>query len=183
MSNARGILALDLAIKTGWAYGEDFQAPRYGMINLNPESEPVPLGKRNSRLAAFLEDFITISRPVLIIYEAPVPRQQTSARGLVYLAGIVEMIAEEQGVPVREAHVGEPRKMILGRSAFFARGDDGKVLRKANGKMVSETKNTVMAWARGRGWDPLTDDVADALCLLEYAHTLRRSRVMAGRAA
>lgn len=178
--SGRGVLALDLATVCGWAHGEDFQKPSYGawMLGTDPN-----LGRRMSVLARFLEDFITISRPELIIFEAPVAKMQTSARSLIYLAGVVEMIGYEQGIPVREEPPQVPRKLILGRGSFFAKDEAGKTIRRPNGKMVSETKNAVMEWARRQGYDPATHDVADALCLLAYAHTIRRSRTMAGRAA
>lgn len=180
MSDPRGVLALDLATVTGWAWGVDHEAPRYGLWRLGDDPN---LGRRCSCLANFIEDFCALQKPEMIVFEAPVAKMQTSARSLIYLAGVVEMMGYEQGIPVREEPPQVSRKLILGRGSFFAKDAGGKTLRRANGKMISETKNTVMAWAQSRGWTPETHDVADALCLLEYAHTMRRSRVMTGRAA
>lgn len=180
MSNARGILALDLGIKSGWAYGIPGEQPRYGLWNLGAENS---LGRRNSILMNFIADFCTVSRPELIIFESPIAKMQTSARSLIYLAGATETAAEEEGVPVKEELPQTARKLVLGRGAFFVTGPDGRATKDARGKKISDTKPNVMAWARGQGWDPLTHDVADALLLLEYAHVLRRSRTTAGRIA
>lgn len=175
--NGGTILALDLALATGWALGGPSGPPRYGLWRLSPESD---LGRRNSTLARFLEDFLAISRPSLILFEAPVAKMQSSARALIYLAGVVEMIAYEQSVPCREELPQTARKLVLGRGSFFARDRAGKTIRRANGKMISESKDAVMSWARGNGWDPATHDVADALVLLRYGLLMQRSRVMAG---
>lgn len=180
MSEGRGILALDLSTRVGWAWGEDNGTPRYGLWLLGPGPE---LGRRLSILANFLEDFIAVCRPGMVIYEAPLVRVQTSAEILWAVAAITDMICFEQAVPVRKAFPDEVRKLILGRARFNVRDAAGNVARTPSGKIISETKSVVMAWAKARGHAPETDDVADALMLLAYAHILRRSRVMAGKAA
>ena len=180
MSDGCGILALDLATRVGWAHGEDYQLPRYGLLDLGAQNS---LGRRMSCLARFIEDFSSVSRPTMIVFEAPIAKMQTSARGLIYLAGVVEMTGDELGIPVREELPQTARKLVLGNGAFFARDAGGKVIRDAKGKMTSETKSAVMAWAQSNGWTPATHDVGDALLLLRAAHIMRRSRVTAGRAA
>ena len=83
-----------------------------------------------------------------------------TARVLIGLAAVTEMICCEQGVPCEEAEVRTARQRVLGKQPR-----DGKL--------------GVMAWARSAGYHPQDDNAADALLLLRYRQLLNeRSRTL-----
>jgi Holliday junction resolvasome RuvABC endonuclease subunit len=128
-------------------------------------------GRYFSCLAARLEDIFSLplTKPDLVVFEAPLPPPaqsgERSARVLIGLAGVVEMICFEHEVRCEESTVEEVRRLVLGRSRF----------------PKGTSKGYVMQWARGRGLDPADDNAADALALLHYRHLMGRTKVMAGR--
>lgn len=145
-----GILALDLATITGWAWrAAGMSSPRCGAWNLAGRTHAAGYAV----LCDYLADAITLHAPRLIVYEAPLPPpKQThanTARFLLGLCAVVELVAYRRDVPVREASRQTACAKVVG-----------------NGRA---TKDDVMAWARGRGFTPPTHDAADALVLLEYA--------------
>jgi Holliday junction resolvasome RuvABC endonuclease subunit len=164
------ILALDLSLKTGFAVGRDGGRLVWGVWNLGKQDDSGS-GLRFSKLAGELEDAITVHAPELVVYEAPAgKRGMGTARLLLALCGIVEMVSSEAGIRYREEHVGTVRKLVLGHGRPQA----------AEG---AHPKSPMLDWCRAQGWDVESDDAADALILLRYAHILGRGRVMAGRAA
>ena len=152
-----GVLALDISSRTGWAYGHADAPPIFDTWTLGKFDE---LGRACSSLAASLEAAIALHAPRLILFEAPIPKQQTSARGLIYLCGVVEMIAYEQSVRAREEHAATVRKAVLGRGGSFA----------------IDRKLVVIGWCREQGWKPKDDNAADALVLLRYALLMEEAR-------
>lgn len=156
------ILALDLSTRTGWALGRDYESPIHGVWVLPRMSD---LGACLSALAGQLEDAIQVFHPDLVIMEAPLPPQAqtaaSTARLLLGLAGVTEMICQEQGVPCEEERADTVRKVVMGS----ARQD----------------KAAIIAWCRAQTWRPAEDNDADALVLLRYRQILSRSRVTAGR--
>jgi Holliday junction resolvasome RuvABC endonuclease subunit len=124
-------------------------------------------GERFSKFAGELEQAIDEHKPTLVLYEAPAGRRGgATARILFSLCGIVEMIAFEKAVRYREEHVMTVRKLVLGSGR-------PKIAEGAH------PKSPMVDWCRAQGWSVESDDAADALVLLRYAHTLSRGRVMA----
>lgn len=163
------VLALDLSLRTGWAIGRPNEKPRWGVWELGRPDQDGD-GRRFSCLASSLEDAFAAFDPDEVIYEAPISRQQTSARLLIGLGAVVEMICSERSIRYCEEHVGTVRKEVIGRGGFRATED-------ASASM--QAKAAVAAWCTSQGWRVTDDNSADALVLLRYRHVLARSRVTA----
>lgn len=152
MARTGGILALDLATVTGWAWrAPGMLRPRCGAWNLAGHH-----GASYAALADHLADQITLNVPALIVYEAPLPPpKQThaaTARLLLGFCAVVELVAWRRETMIRECARPTACKAVVG-----------------NGRA---TKDDVLAWARAKNYDPPTHDAADALVLLEYAERL-----------
>lgn len=156
-----GVLALDLSLRTGWAYGHDHAAPVHGVWVLGKTAD---LGAVFSGLAGELQDAIAVLAPSVVLMEAPLPPQaQTaaiSARLQFGLAAVTEMICHEAGVPCEEERAQTVRKLVLGHSRV--------------------EKQDIMDWCGAEGYRPAEHNDGDALVLLRYRHIIGRSRVMAG---
>lgn len=147
----RGTLCLDLSLSVGWAFGlHDDPAPRCGVWLLPSSAD---LGRRYAALGNELADAIALFQPRLVLMEAPLVRQDRSARLLLGLAAHVESTCYRWEVECREAHSGTVRKAVLGRGTF----------------PKDQAKPAVLAWCEARGWAVPSHDAADACVLFEYA--------------
>ena len=130
------ILALDLAVNTGWALGLASGSPQVGAQRLKQPREDTEVAPAN--LARFIRDicFIEADRPDLIVYEAAMPlfnggdgRQREIRRShesMVmpgYLVGAVIGIAACYGIDTLAAWPATWRKHFLGRSNFGDRDE------------------------------------------------------------
>jgi len=154
------LLTLDLATSTGWAFWHP-GASRVasGVIRLPKTREDV--GWFLDAFEERLKDLLTLHTPDTLVFEAPWVGPQThqdTARKLLCLAGMTELICRRAGMRYREANNASVRKHFIGKG----RGD-----RKS-------LKAMTMRGCQERGWDPQNDDEADALALLDYAaHVLK----------
>ena len=158
MAGPGGILALDLSLTTGHAYGRLGERPVWGHWNLGRMAEG---GAVYARLEDEIDDAIKIHRPRLIAYEAPLPanrqNQNNVAKLLLGLPAIVELICYRHSIPHYFQHAGEARKNVLGKAPT------GPGL-----------KGVIIDWAKSRSWDVRgQDDAADALLLLAYATVIK----------
>ena len=156
------ILALDLATRSGWAAGAAGARPVAGSVTLPRGGGPGQLGAVNAALADALRDLLTLHKPETVIFEAPAMhmagRSPHTARLLIYLAGVVELMAYRWEVRCFEAQVQTVRSKLGIRKAETDR----------------DWKQAVIRWCVKQGHDPRDDNQADALALLAYAHmTLR----------
>lgn len=158
MSARGGILALDVASATGWAWrARGMSLPEYGLWKLG--------GPRGfARMFDLLDGFLDERAPMLVAFESPLLRHSggAAARKLLGLLGVVEAVCARRGVSCREQHRQTVMRLVLGRG--------------------NADKDAVLAWARGHGLEPETHDVADALALLRYSETFHR-HLVTGRAA
>jgi len=160
-------LALDLSTTTGWAVGDSRPGSRidYGrwILERRPSNIPRDLqtGYRMRQLYGAVDDAISVHQVDMVIVEAPLHLADGTSRLLGNLAGVVAMVCDERSVRYEEEHLSKIRKLVLGsaRSENFG------------------GKAGIMRWARTQGWDPVDDNVADALVLLRYRHLLDRDRV------
>ena len=174
-----GLLALDIATRTGWAY-----APR-DLVACWPET---PLSWAGSSAASGVKhgsqdngaqgagwqvnkhrtwvlDLLTIFRPRILIFEAPVPQAQRSvevARKIWYLCGATEDACHVRGVSCREDNLSTIRKHFLG-----ANNRQGK---------SADKKAAVMSECLRRGFEPVDYDASDAIAVLDYGACLYRKR-------
>lgn len=149
-----GILALDLAGTTGWAWrAPNMLRARHGVISVGGGCHPAGW----AALGDWLADFVTVQSPDLVVFEAAMPvfkqTHQTTAEFLMGLCAITELVCWRRDVLCNKAARPTVTKTVLG-----------------NGRA---TKDEVMTWARAAGYEPATHDAADALALLSYAERLR----------
>ena len=182
-----GTLALDVSpLRAGWAYAVDAPVrhfggtlqPVYGLLLLPGMAS---LGKLGAALRNVLEDLFELHRPDRLVFAPALhAKAQTTARALIGLAFQAEVTAYDYGVKPFEVAESTARKLVLGPAVTSAIIRAG---RPKAGEGSKVAKAAAMQWARGRGFTPQSDDVADALVLLEYDRLWRLSRRQWGEAA
>ncbi len=162
MSDKGGILTLDLSSRTGWAYGLPGQRPTTGVWMLPPYV--IDPGRCLGALGNELADALWLHQPATVWVEAPLPaRGQThaaSAMQQIQLDGVVKETCWRWEKTLRTVHAGTVRKAVIGR-----------------GNNVS--KDDVLAWCAGRGWDILDHNAGDAAVLWVYGCQQAGQRVAA----
>jgi Holliday junction resolvasome RuvABC endonuclease subunit len=169
-----GLLALDIATVTGWAYG---RVPRRAMTRLEMAASQPPkpqsgvilvrskqgIGHFLSEFEGHLSDMLDRLRPAGLIIEAPILPQTTSfdtVRKLMAMAGNVEKLAAQRGI--RWHRVVQPSSV---KKHFTGSG------RAKKPEMIAE--------CQARGWFPLaTDDEADALGIWDYGCDMYRREMV-----
>lgn len=144
---ARLILALDLATATGWACGAPGDNPRFGTKRMPQTGDEI--GRFLVHFEDWLNDFLTVESPRLVVFEAPILRRGPSnpvvARKLMGLANCTETICYRRDIICRQAHLATVKKSFAGSG----RAD----------------KAEMILAARRWGWDVENDNEADALGL------------------
>jgi hypothetical protein len=148
-----GILALDLASTTGWAYGtQACAAPEVGTWRLGKGSEVARMGAFGSELS----DFVRAHRPSVILLEAPISfrvmRRFADAAQQLGLRAVAMAIAWQNETPCHEIECLRVRAEMLG-SRNFPRG---------------EVKGVVMAYWQRRGVPMPDHNAADAALMWEW---------------
>ena len=152
-----GILALDVALRTGWAFSVPGQPALHGVWRL--DSVRGSIGAACAALVERLANAITDHQPALLVFEQPITpfrRSAATTRLLMSLCGAVETTAYLRDLTVQEIHPRTWKAKILGSP--------------------NAGKPEVMAWAHEAGHLPADDNAADALAILAYAHALRARR-------
>lgn len=156
------ILALDLATVTGWAVGEPGTVPLAGSYRVARPG--AGLGLFLAGYSDWLADRITILEPCTLIFEAPILTGKKTAletaRKLMCLAGVTEMIAYRRELPCFEASGVEVTKFFTGRARYP--GDTPQERRHAK-------KQAVISQCAMLGWRAEDDNAADALALWRWA--------------
>jgi hypothetical protein len=172
------ILALDLATRTGAAFGTAGEAPQFTSIDLGKGlSDP----ERFAKIIRATATLIQRLTPDIIVYEAPVGGPKTSH----FLVGVAACFA---GEAVRRGH--DPKKLNIGaiRVHFIGRNITSKdfmpVVKleqtskprtlkqmQSRAKLLAraELKRQVTARCHELGWKVRTEDEADACALFSYA--------------
>jgi hypothetical protein len=179
-----GLLALDVATTTGWAYGRPGDRPSFGRFR---SGKPRPKGEGNAgevlaQFRGWLERHCDYWRPGMMVFEAPyVPRvtptrvrtrgghlvatmPSSSApidihvlRRLIAMCGLVEMVAYERAIPCREEASNVICRHFTGNGSWGGR---------ANKKAATQKMCSVY------GWPGVSEDEADALALWVYAEAV-----------
>lgn len=158
------ILCLDLASKTGWAFGALGETPTHGSFQLaRPGAEPsAKFRALREWLLAFLHDHRDIER---VVFEAPPAANTLGGRTNIstlrmlygFPAIIEELLHNHPTVTVREADVGDVRRHFIGRRNYRS----------------AEAKALTIAKCRQLGMNPVDDNAADAIALHHYVCALR----------
>jgi Holliday junction resolvasome RuvABC endonuclease subunit len=146
------LLTLDLGTTAGWAVGTPPARPICGAIRLHGQAR----APRYAALLEWLDDACEVHGVGSVVFEAPLVsgdfKGADAARLALGLAAHLELWAWDRSLPLREVAVGTARKAVLGRGTF-AKGT---------------AKGIVMDWAAREGFEPPTNDAADALVLWAY---------------
>lgn len=159
-----GILALDIASRTGWAFGRPGELPRAGSVRLAPPGSDI--GLVGMGLIRWMRDFTQLEKVDALYIEAPVNpafmRGKTSwetALMLISLFGIACATAEGLGIfRRRRANVQDVRRHFVGESR------------------PKDKKQAVIARCRQLGWKASDDNAADALALWSFACAIEAPR-------
>lgn len=158
------ILALDIATRTGVAFGEAGAIPKAVTVDLGKAgSQPA----RQARLLRLTRETIARFHPDLVVFEAAVGGPKTS-HFLVGLTAIVVAQSTDLGLVPVSLHRASVRKFFLGRDPKVS---DFEGLSPAHAKL--EIKRLVIARCHALGWEPADGDQADAMALWAFACATR----------
>lgn len=139
-------LALDLGTKCGWAWGKGNAPAAHGTLDLTPGRFSGG-GMRYVRFRRELEDLLQgVSR---VAFEE-VRRHMGVDAAHVYggLMAVLTGLCEERGIPYEGVPVGTIKKHATGKG--------------------NASKGEMVAAMKARGYDPKTEDEADALALWHW---------------
>jgi hypothetical protein len=152
------VLALDVATRTGWAYGAPGTVPRSGSLRFAREGASMAAVFVGCR--RWLLDFLAVNPETkLVVFEAPaVPSIMAghtsinAIRTLIGLTAIIEECLYGRGLDVREARVSEVRSHFLGSNRFKR----------------DAAKRATVDLCRSLGWSVVDENAADACALWSY---------------
>lgn len=172
MPDVGGILALDLSLRTGIAYGclRD-TSPHISLWRIN--GGIARMGEAWVDMQNRLEDFVAVTRPSMVVYAVPFAKQQTSARLGLGFSSHVESSCYRLDLPCYEVQEPTARKHILGRGSFTERDANRQIIKGSGRKGAKEAS---MEWCRNKGWEIRDDNEADACVMWEYARRYTLSR-------
>ncbi len=142
------ILALDPATHCGWVYdnGDSVHGGTWDFTEKRDES-----GMRPLRMKRNLEEILDMGVD-LVVFEAArhgAPKMQGALVVQAELQGIIKAECAERQIPYKGYSPSEIKKHATGK------GNAGKP--------------QMIAAARARGWNPVDDNHADAMWILDYA--------------
>ena len=160
-----GILAIDLATRTGWCRGHVGEFPEFGSVNFGKTGKVINCSDAVFASAmAWMSDLIADDVPDVVIIESLLPPEAMKNRTsrqvrdrLAGLHGVIRAVARWRGVgEIAEASVGQVRAHFIGTRSL---GRD-------------QAKKAVVARCHRLGWDVDNDNEADACALWSYACAL-----------
>ncbi len=154
MSQPGGILALDLATRTGWAYGVPGGRPVGGVWELPPAAS---LGRKLASFENVLWDALALHKPRLVQFAASFT-QGKKIGGAELLLGLCAHV--ESGCYRHDAEVRKEAESTIRVHVFGKHGSQG-------GREVLKAR--AMAWCAEQGYRVASDDHADALIVWKYA--------------
>jgi crossover junction endodeoxyribonuclease RuvC len=168
MSQPGGILALDLATRTGWAYGVPGGKPIGGVWELPPAAL---LGRKLASFENQLWDALALHQPRLVMFAASFTQGKaiTGAELLLGLSAHVESSCYRHDAEVRKQAESTIRVHVFGKGG-------------AQGSREA-LKARAMAWCAEQGYRVASDDHADALVVWTYACQTAGIRFGLARAA
>lgn len=163
MSGPAVFLALDLGVKTGFAYGTAGSLPTSGTVELKRHTEP--RGVAFSNLICFLNEYLAEIRPAWVIKEGMLNLQAfknlgNAANTVIVTAGfhaIAEAMCIRFGIACEDVHDSRIRRHFIGQARMGTR---------------PETKAATVKRAQLLGYmpkDQYDEDRADALATWDFA--------------
>lgn len=170
---AGGILALDIATRTGWAYAPADAVRAWPQTALQWGAGASPAaavkvgvddfkaltpGRVVYTYRRWLLDMMTFYQPRFLVFEAALVNNhsgQKAAQRLLYLCGATEDACYQRGVKCLQEHLGSIRKHFLGPNNKRRPRDD--------------LKRVVLEECARRGFKTDDDNTADAIAVLDFA--------------
>lgn len=154
------VLALDPAQNCGWAIGSPSQPGGCVLSGAKWLRPPRPtFAPFVDDLIEWLDAMLVTHQPTHVVYEAPYANVRNLdvpvLRRLFSMGPIIEWCAVKRWAEPFEAAPDEWRAVFLGKGG-------------ARGKRA-DLKEAVMTMCRRHGWAPQTDDIGDALGILDFA--------------
>lgn len=146
------LLALDLGTKTGWALKTEKPKPKYGTLDLAKNHHFDGCGVQYLQFAKWLHDQLPLD---LIVFEQVMAHHPGAVHAQHKYGGLlatVQTFGDQFGVMYTGLGVTTIKKFWLGRGTKTKKGAAGKK------EMIAECRN--------RGFNPKTDDEADAIAIL-----------------
>jgi hypothetical protein len=124
-------------------------------------------------------DLVERFHPAVMAWCRPMHRDaQTAAEALLGVAAVAHLVCHDYGIQPMPEHEASARKAILGRGSFGQRDAAGKIIK---GSGTAAAKIAALRWCEEHGFEPESDDVADAIVLC--AHVRRQLAARSSRAA
>lgn len=158
------LLALDLALQSGWAEGRLDGSPRMGTVRLAPEGAHYT--DLHLALFRYLWDRLSTFPPRWVVIEAPMMRQRNpadEAMRLIGLATTAALVCRLKGIqtPVL-VQPNSVRALFIGGKEFTYKG---RPLRGGGNLDSDKSKFCVMEQCKRIGLDPKNYDESDAAAL------------------
>jgi Holliday junction resolvasome RuvABC endonuclease subunit len=181
-------LALDLSCTMmGWACDGRGNAPVYGRVKLPGigKLKAPQLGRLYAATRNAIDELVEEHQPARLLFcQAQWIERQTAARALQGVQSIAELVAYDRDIGCFEAIESSVRKAVTGKGSFGGKDEFGRLIEGLGRK---QAKAWVGAWCARKGYDPQSDDEADALVLWHFdvlqRDERRRAVVPAWRAA
>jgi Holliday junction resolvasome RuvABC endonuclease subunit len=160
-------MAIDLSTRNlGWACASvGSNRPSFGLVKLPGMKD---LGVLYASVRNGLTGLFEEHRPRRLVFcLAMFSDIQTTARALNGVQAVAELTAYDHEVEAFEAIESRARKAVLGRGHFG--GKDPVTGSLVPGLGRKQAKEAVAQWSTRMGYETDSDDVRDALVLLEYA--------------
>jgi hypothetical protein len=176
------IMALDIATKTGWAYGPPGKVVKSGSVNLR-SSKDDPISTITNNIGFFLANFVVWDPIEEIVVEAAKPAGEGAGGNAVVIAwgclSVVEFFAACKKIPVRYVANNTLKKHFIGKAYVEAPPTFKPNLRDRSERNRQYGKLLMIERARLLGYLPIDcndDNRADACGLHDYAsHKFHRS--------
>lgn len=153
-------MAFDIATQTGVAFGPAGGTPRVVSVDLG---KGLSEAQRFSRMIRMADQFLTMHKPDLVVYEAAIGGQNSS-QYLIGLVSCLRAVAADHKLDAKPVYLAGVRKHFIGKNLTVK---DFPVLNRGSAK--KEIKRVVMNRCRALGWDIDDDNEADACAAWDYA--------------
>lgn len=171
----RGVLAVDCSTKAlGWAFAVHGSSVREFGLKVLPGMDDLPMlfaAVRNS-----IDDLVVDYNPRALAWcTAKFGSNQNTEKALGGAAAVLALSCWDHDLHAIETTDSHARLVVLGQGQFGKR-DPARRNRIIKGTGTAAAKAAVMAWCKARRHAVATDDVGDALVLLECVLQEQRER-------
>lgn len=163
------VLGLDLSPTFGWCFGRPGDSPRWGARDLRKD---ISYGAVCANLEDWLDDFLTLEKPDLISFEAPLaPDDQGSRESCVYNYGLpfaAQGCAHRAQIPIVSHSLDTLRGAVIGRTRLT------DIEKRVRPHLTVKTA-IVAPWVKSMGWEISEPNARDAAVVWAYECGIRHA--------